>query len=176
MSQTQNPQAAPVNDCGASSPPAAENDCGCPPESTTSTSSQPSIISADVDAGTNGIAVTSDVLGSNFADASVGLGAVNGLVGTVLGLADGGGSGGSASHPDGMQAALISADIDAGTNGVTVASDVLGSDFVDASVGLGAVDGAVGTVFGLADTGTGLLDGIGTGGGLIDGVSLCDIV
>jgi hypothetical protein len=163
MSQTHNPQAAPANDCGASPPPAAENDCGAPSQST---ASNDSIISADVDAGTNGIAVTSDVLGSDFVDASVGLGAVNGLVGTVLGLADSGGSGGSASHADGTQAALISADIDAGTNGVNLTSDVLGSDFVDVSVGLGAVDGAVGTVLGLADIGT----------GLIDGVSLCDIV
>jgi hypothetical protein len=100
------------------------------------------------------------VLGSDFVDASVGLGAVNGAVGTVLGLIDCGDS-----TSDATQAAIISADIDAGTSGIMLKSDVLGSDFADVSVGLGAVDGAVDTVLGLTDTGTGLLDGL-----------LCDIV
>jgi len=65
------------------------------------------------------------------------------------------------SSTDCQQAAIISADLDAGTSGIKLMTDVLGSDFVDVSVGLGAVDG----VLGLTDTGTGLLDGL-----------LCDIV
>jgi hypothetical protein len=65
------------------------------------------------------------------------------------------------SNADCQQAAIVSADIDAGTSGIKVTTDVLGSDFVDISVGLGAVD----KVLGLTDTGTGLLDGL-----------LCDIV
>ncbi len=118
------------------------------------------IISADIDAGTSGITLKSDVLGSDFVDASVGLGAVNGAVGTVLGLTDCSGS-----NSDATQAAIISADLDAGTSGIKLMTDVLGSDFVDASVGFGAVDGVLDTVLGLTDTGTGLLDGL-----------LCDIV
>jgi len=66
---------------------------------------------------------------------------------------------------DATHASIISADIDAGTSGIMLKSDVLGSDFADVSVGLGTVDGAVDTVLGLTDTGTGLLDGL-----------LCDIV
>jgi hypothetical protein len=66
---------------------------------------------------------------------------------------------------DATHASIISADIDAGTSGIMLKTDVLGSDFADVSVGLGAVDGVVDTVLGLTDTGTGLLDGL-----------LCDIV
>jgi hypothetical protein len=69
------------------------------------------------------------------------------------------------SNADCQHAAIISADIDAGTSGIKVMTDVLGSDFIDVSVGLGAVDGLVDTVLGLTDTGKGLLDGL-----------LCDIV
>ena len=69
------------------------------------------------------------------------------------------------SNADATQAAIISADIDVGTDGINVMSDVLGNDFIDASVGLGAVGDVVDTVLGLTDTGTGLLDGL-----------LCDIV
>jgi hypothetical protein len=71
----------------------------------------------------------------------------------------------SSGSTDTQQAAIISADLDVGTSGIKLMTDVLGSDFVDASVGLGAVDGVVDTVLGLTDTGTGLLDGL-----------LCDIV
>jgi hypothetical protein len=71
----------------------------------------------------------------------------------------------SGSNTDATQAAIISADIDAGTSGIMLQTDVLGSDFADVSVGFGAVDGVVDTVLGLTDTGTGLLDGL-----------LCDIV
>lgn len=69
------------------------------------------------------------------------------------------------SNADATHASIISADIDAGTSGITVMSDVLGSDFADVSIGFGAVDGVVDTVLGLTDTGTGLLDGL-----------LCDVV
>jgi hypothetical protein len=71
----------------------------------------------------------------------------------------------SGSNTGAQQAAIISADLDAGTSGIKLTTDVLGSDFVDASVGLGAVDGVVDTVLGLTDSGTGLPDGL-----------LCDIV
>jgi hypothetical protein len=71
----------------------------------------------------------------------------------------------SGSNTDATQAAIISADLDAGTSGIKLMTDVLGSDFVDASVGFGAVDGVLDTVLGLTDSGTGLLDGL-----------LCDIV
>jgi hypothetical protein len=69
------------------------------------------------------------------------------------------------SSTDGQHAAIISADIDAGTSGIEVMTDVLGHDFIDASVNLGAVDGVLDTVLGLTDSGTCLLDGL-----------LCDIV
>ena len=62
---------------------------------------------------------------------------------------------------DDLPAALISADIDAGTSGVSAGADLLGADLVDVSVGLGAVD----SVLGLVDSGSGLADGL-----------LCDVV
>jgi hypothetical protein len=71
----------------------------------------------------------------------------------------------SGSNTCAQQAAIISADIDAGTSGIKLMTDVLGHDFIDASVNLGAVDGVLDTVLGLTDTGTGLLDGL-----------LCDVV
>jgi len=71
----------------------------------------------------------------------------------------------SGSNTGAQHAAIISADLDAGTCGIKLMTDVLGHDFVDASVNLGAVDGVLDTVLGLTDTGTGLLDGL-----------LCDIV
>ena len=67
----------------------------------------------------------------------------------------------SGSNTDAQQAAIISADLDAGTSGIKLMTDVLGSDFIDASVGLGAVD----DLLGLVDSKLGLVDSI-----------LCDIV
>jgi hypothetical protein len=59
---------------------------------------------------------------------------------------------------DDLPAALISADLDAGTDGVSAGIGLLGTDLLDVSIGLGAVD----TVLGLVD------DGLGTGLGLLD--------
>lgn len=68
---------------------------------------------------------------------------------------------------DDLPAALVAADIDAGTSGVSAGVDLLGTDLVDVSVGLGVldsvlglVDSGVGTGLGLIDTGTGLLDSL----------------
>jgi hypothetical protein len=68
---------------------------------------------------------------------------------------------------DELPAALISAEIDAGTSAVAAGVDLLGSDLADASIGLGAVDSVLGLVdsglgsgLGLGDTGLGLLDSL----------------
>jgi hypothetical protein len=68
---------------------------------------------------------------------------------------------------DELPATLISAEIEAGTSGVSVGTDLLGSDLADVSVGLGAVDSVLGLVdsglgsgLGLLDTGSGLLDSL----------------
>ena len=63
---------------------------------------------------------------------------------------------------DELPAALISAEIDAGTSGVSAGVDLLGSDLADASIGLDAVDSVLGlgTGLGLDDAGLGLLDSL----------------
>ena len=78
---------------------------------------------------------------------------------------------------DDLPAALISADLDAGASGVAAGVDLLGTDLVDVSIGLGAVDSVLGLVdsglgsglglgdlglgdLGLGDTGLGLLDSL----------------
>ena len=66
---------------------------------------------------------------------------------------------------DDLPAALVSADIDAGTAGVSAGVDLLGTDLADVSVGLGALDSVLGLVDSGIGTGTGLLD---TGTGLLD--------
>lgn len=65
---------------------------------------------------------------------------------------------------DDLPAALISAELDAGTSGVSAGADLLGSDLLDVSIGLGAVDSVLGlvddvlgTALGLVDDGSGLL-------------------
>lgn len=66
---------------------------------------------------------------------------------------------------DELPAALISAEIEAGTSGVTAGADLLGNDLTDVSIGLGAID----SVLGLVDS------GLGSGLGLIDsGSNLLD--
>jgi hypothetical protein len=66
---------------------------------------------------------------------------------------------------DDLPAALISADLDAGTSGVSVGVDLLGTDLVDVSLGLGALDSVLGLVDSGLGTGLGLLD---SGSGLLD--------
>lgn len=66
---------------------------------------------------------------------------------------------------DDLPAALISADLDAGTSGVSAGVDLLGTDSVDVSIGLGAVDSVLGLVDSGLGTGVGLVD---TGSGLLD--------
>jgi hypothetical protein len=68
---------------------------------------------------------------------------------------------------DELPASLIGLELDAGAAGASVGVDLLGSDLVDVSLGLGAVDSVLGLVdsglgtgLGLVDTGTGLLDSL----------------
>jgi hypothetical protein len=61
---------------------------------------------------------------------------------------------------DDLPAALIAADLDAGTSGVAAGVDLLGTDLVDVSIGLDAVDSVLGLGTGLDDTGLGLLDSL----------------
>jgi hypothetical protein len=66
---------------------------------------------------------------------------------------------------DDLPASLIGLQLDAGTSGVGAGVDLLGTDLVDVSIGLGAVDTVLGLVDSGVGSGTGLLD---TGTGLLD--------
>jgi hypothetical protein len=65
------------------------------------------------------------------------------------------------SNCDAQHAALISADVDAGSSGLQVTVDILGHNLADVSIGLGLVD----SVLDLADSRLGLVDSL-----------MCDIV
>lgn len=127
---------------------------------------QATVASVDIDAGLSGVNANIDGLGHDLADVSIGLGALNPVLGLVDGLA--GGDSGGASMTAIPNAPLLSAAVNADMSGVQAAVDVLGHDTVDASIGLGAVE----SVLGLADSKLGLVD---TASGLADGL-LCDIV
>jgi hypothetical protein len=72
---------------------------------------------------------------------------------------------------DELPASLIGLELDAGTSGVSAGVDLLGSDLLDVSLGLGAVDSVLGLVDSGLGTGLGLLDtGTDTGTGLLDGL------
>ena len=130
------------------------------------TAPQAALASFDVDAGLSGVQASADVLGKDVADVSIGLGALDSVLGLVDGLtcSESGGSSMS-SVPN---APLLSAAVNADLSGVQAAVDVLGHDTVDASIGLGALD----SVLGLVDAKTCLVD---SASGLADGL-LCDIV
>lgn len=144
--------------------------CSCPTspqDSETGTDApQPALISANIDAGTSGITADVDALGKNLADVSIGLGALDSVLGLVDALTCNDAS--SASTNGAQSAPLIAAAVNADMSGVQAAVDVLGHDTVDASIGLGAIDPVLGLVdskLALVDSATGLADGL-----------LCDIV
>ncbi len=68
-----------------------------------------------------------------------------------------------------LPASLIGAELEAGADGVSAGVDLLGSDLLDVSLGLGALDSVLGIVDGLVDSGLGTgLDLLDTGSGLLD--------